>query len=160
MNRYLPDSNIFITSEHYIPRDIFPSFWDNFGKLFESGDLVLHQTVSDELSRHKDFILPWLKGLKGVQVLAPSQKTLDCYLDVCSWADKQNYTKEALREFKATTRADAWLCAEAWASDMTLVTYETHSNSLKKVKIPDVCSGLGIRCMDGYEFMRAKGFKF
>ena len=57
MDRYLPDSNIFITSEHYIPRDIFPSFWDSFGKLFESGDLVLHQTVSDELSRHKDFIL-------------------------------------------------------------------------------------------------------
>ena len=43
---------------------------------------------------------------------------------------------------------------------MTLVTYETHSNSVKRVKIPDVCSGLGIRCMDGYEFMRAKGFKF
>lgn len=69
-------------------------------------------------------------------------------------------TNRALREFKAESRADAWLCAEALASGLTLVTYETVSNSVKKVKIPNVCAGMGIRCIGGFDFMRAQGFRF
>lgn len=46
VERYLLDSNIFIQSERYIPMDLFPSFWNELGKLFASGTAVLHQTVS------------------------------------------------------------------------------------------------------------------
>lgn len=160
MDRYLLDSNIFIQSEHYIPMDVFPTYWGEVGKLLESGTAVLHQTVLDELKRHKDPLVAWLGGLANVKALAAGPGTLDKYLQVCSWARGQSYTKQALREFETETRADAWLCAEAWASDMTLVTFETHSNSPNKVKIPDVCSGLGIKCMNGFDFMRAQGFRF
>jgi hypothetical protein len=158
--RYLLDSNIFITSEHQIPMDVFPSFWGEMGHLLESGTAVLHQTVFEELKRHKDPLVPWIRGLEGVKPFPSSQRTIDRYLEVCEWASQQDYTRLALREFKADSRADAWLCAEAWASDMTLVTYEAHSNSPNKVKIPDVCSGLGIKCMNGFDFMRAQGFRF
>ncbi|MDD6729667.1 MAG: DUF4411 family protein [Ellagibacter isourolithinifaciens] len=161
MERYLLDSNIFITSEHYIPMDLFPSFWGELEKLFASGTAVLHQSVLDELKRKKDPLVDWIRNLQGFKPLAASQQTLDRYLEVCSWARGQGtYSKRAIREFEADNRADAWLCAEAWASDMTLVTYETRSNSPNKVKIPDVCSGLGIKCMDGFEFMRTQGFRF
>lgn len=160
MGRYLPDSNIFITSENQIPMDLFPSFWNELGSLLESGVAVLHQTVLDELTRRQDPLTDWIAGLNGVKPLAAGKLTLARYLDVCSWAHSQSYTRLALRDFEAPTRADAWLCAEAWASDMTLVTYETHSNSANKVKIPDVCAGLGIRCMGGFDFMRAQGFRF
>lgn len=161
MERYLLDSNIFIQSEHYIPMDLFPSFWNELGKLFASGTAVLHQTVFDELKRKKDPLVAWVDSLQDVKPLSSGQKTLGRYLEVCAWARGQGtYSRQAIREFEADSRADAWLCAEAWASDMTLVTYETHSNSPNRVKIPDVCSGLGIKCMDGFEFMRTQGFRF
>lgn len=160
LERYLLDSNVFIQSEHNIPQDIFEGFWRELGSLLESGTAVLHQTVADELKRKQDPLVNWLKDLDGVEPMAPGNETLEKYLEVCAWADEQNYESRALREFKAESRADAWLCAEAMASDLTLVTYETASNSIKKVKIPNVCAGMGIRCIGGFGFMRAQGFHF
>ncbi|OFK22242.1 MULTISPECIES: DUF4411 family protein [Olsenella] len=160
MERYLLDANIFITSEHHIPQDIFESFWLELGNTLESGVAVLHQTVVDELKRKKDPLVDWIGSLDGVEAMPASDKTLEKYLEVCAWADGQSYEPRALREFKDETRADAWLCAEALASNLTLVTYETPSNSLKRVKIPNVCEGLGARHVDGFDFMRAQGFRF
>ncbi len=158
--RYLLDSNIFITSEHYIPQDIFEGFWRELGRTLESGVAVLHQTVADELRRKKDPLAEWVGGLKDMKPVPATDETLEKYLEVCAWADGRGYEPQALREFKDETRADAWLCAEALASGLTVVTYETRSNSLRKVKIPNVCEGLGVRCIDGFDFMRALGFRF
>lgn len=160
MERYLLDSNIFIQSEHNLPQDIFEGFWRELGSLLISGAVVLHQTVADELNRKQDPLVDWIKSLNGVEAMSPSEETLEKYLEVCSWADRQGYESRALREFKAESRADAWLCAEALASGLTLVTYETASNSIRKVKIPNVCAGMGIRCINGFDFMRAQGFRF
>lgn len=160
MERYLLDSNIFITSENHIPRDIFEGFWQKLGDLLTLGTAILHQTVLEELRRRKDPLVEWIENLEGVQAMPPTDATLERYLEVCEWADKQNYSSRALREFKAETRADAWLCAEALASDLTLVTYEVTSNSPNVVKIPNVCNGLGIRHMGGFDFMRVQGFHF
>lgn len=160
MERYLLDSNIFIQSEHNLPQDIFEGFWRELGSLLESGTAMLHQTVADELKRKQDPLVNWIESLNGIAAIAPSEETLEKYLEVCSWADGQGYESRAIREFKAESRADAWLCAEALASDLTLVTYETASNSIKKIKIPNVCTGMGICCINGFDFMRAQGFHF
>ncbi len=160
LERYLLDSNIFITSENHIPPDIFESFWRRLGETLESGTAVLHKAVADELRRKQDPLAEWIDGLSGIEAMAPGDETLEMYLEVCSWADRQGYTDLALREFKTESRADAWLCAEALASGLTLVTYEKASNTLKKVKIPNVCKGMGIRCIGGFDFMRALGFRF
>lgn len=160
MERYLLDSNIFITSEHHLPQDIFEGFWRELGACLESGTAMLHQTVADELKRKKDPLIEWIEGLEGVEPMPATDDTLEKYLEVCAWADEQDYEPRALREFKDEGRADAWLCAEALASGLVLVTYETPSNSLKKVKIPNVCDGLGVRYIDGFDFMRTQGFRF
>ena len=160
MERYLLDSNVFIQSEHYIPQDIFQGFWRKLGSTLESGVAVLHRTVADELKRHRDPLTAWIQSLEGVRAMESGDATLRGYLEVCSWADNQNYTEQALREFKAETRADAWLCAEALVSGLTLVTYEVASNTPNKVKIPNVCRGLEIRCIGGFDFMRRQGFRF
>ena len=62
--------------------------------------------------------------------------------------------------FEAPGKADAMLCAEAWESDLTLVTFEVRSNSPNEIKIPDVCDAFDIKCLDGFDFMRAEGFRF
>ena len=161
MARYLLDSNIFIQSEHFIPEDIFPSYWARLGGLIVSGDAVVHETVKDELKRIKDFIMPWIKSLGKVKFMKTSDSCLEKYLELCSWAENEpRYSEQAVRKFEAPGKADAMLCAEAWESDLTLVTFEVHSNSPNDIKIPDVCDAFDIKCLDGFDFMRAEGFRF
>ncbi len=160
MDRYLLDTNFFITSEQYIPFDIFPSFWSSLAALLESGEALIHESVMDELKRKEDELLPWLKSLNNVKPVKASQQVLDKYLEVCNWPASKNYDSNAIKEFTATDRADAWLCAEACVSGYVLVTYEKSSNSIKKVKIPNVCDAFGVTCIDCRNFMRKEGFKF
>ena len=112
------------------------------------------------MKRKRDPLVDWIENLNGVEVMVPGEKTLERYLEVCVWVDEQDYEPRALREFKAESRADAWLCAEALASNLILVTYETASSTVRKIKIPNVCKGLGIRCVGGFDFMRAQSFRF
>lgn len=85
-----------------------------------------------------------------------SEGALERYLDVCARAESQGHASRAVREFESEARADIWLCAEAPASGLTVVTYETSSNSPNRVKIPDACAGVGARCMGGFDLMRAR----
>ena len=97
MERYLLDSNIFITSENHIPEDIFPSFWVRLGELLASGTAILRQTVLDELRRHRDPLVEWVGGQDGVEAMPTSEGALERYLDVCAWAESQSYTSRAVR---------------------------------------------------------------
>lgn len=157
--KYLLDTNIFITSENYIPRDIFPSFWAKLADALLDGTAILHQTVFDELNQKKDPLIKWIKGLK-MKPMQPDDDTIKQYLEVCGWAQKQPYDKAAIRTFQSNDRADAWICAQGLASGLCVVTYEVPSNSPRVVKIPTVCDALGIDWLNGFDFMRQQHFRF
>ena len=125
-----------------------------------SGTAVLRQTVLDELRRHRDPLVEWVGGQDGVEAMPTSEGALERYLDVCARAESQGHASRAVREFEPEARADIWLCAEAPASGMTVVTHRTSSNSPNRVKIPDACAGVGARCMGGFDLMRVQGLRF
>ena len=56
--------------------------------------------------------------------------------------------------------ADYYLVAHAHATGHIVVTHEKPSASLKKIKIPDACIGLGVKCMTPYEMLRAEHARF
>lgn len=56
--------------------------------------------------------------------------------------------------------ADYYLVAHALAHGLTLVTHEIASSSTKRIKIPDACIGLGIKCMTPYEMLRNEHARF
>ena len=56
--------------------------------------------------------------------------------------------------------ADYYLVAHALADGFIVVTHEVPADTLKKVKIPNVCDGLGIRYMTPYEMLRREGARF
>lgn len=49
--------------------------------------------------------------------------------------------------------ADCYLVAQALAYGYDVVTLGISSESKKKVKIPDVCKGLGIRCVTPFKML-------
>ena len=56
--------------------------------------------------------------------------------------------------------ADYYLVAHARAHGDTVVTHEIASTSVRRIKIPDVCIGLGIKCMTPFEMLRNERARF
>jgi len=57
--------------------------------------------------------------------------------------------------------ADYYFVAQALALGHTVVTHERPApQSIRKIKIPDVCIGLGIKCMTPFEMLRKERARF
>lgn len=56
--------------------------------------------------------------------------------------------------------ADYYLVAQALAHGDTVVTHEIASNSTRRIKIPDACIGLQIRCISPFEMLRVERASF
>ena len=56
--------------------------------------------------------------------------------------------------------ADYYLVAQAQAGDHTVVTHEVFSASTRKIKIPNACISLGIKCMTPFEMLRRERARF
>lgn len=78
------------------------------------------------------------------------------YYEVVSYVDNLKfYNQPALDDFYDYDLADAWLISHALAKGACLVTYEkSNQASKKRIKIPDICSKLGISCIDPITMFR------
>lgn len=58
--------------------------------------------------------------------------------------------------------ADPWLIAHAMDTIATVVTKENIDSAMnsKRVKIPNVCKNMGVRCIDDFKFIKEIGVKF
>ena len=54
--------------------------------------------------------------------------------------------------------ADPFVIALAQVYNLTVVTYESRTNSLQRPNIPDVCDTLNVRCIDVLELVRERGW--
>jgi hypothetical protein len=50
--------------------------------------------------------------------------------------------------------------AHSLAGEHTIVTHEIPSASTRKIKIPDACIGLGIKCVTPFEMLRRERARF
>lgn len=75
-----------------------------------------------------------------------------------AWVQPPRYEPAAVSTFLQV--ADYYLVAQARAGGHTVVTHETPGASAKKIKIPDACIGLGIKCMTPFEMLRRERARF
>jgi hypothetical protein len=90
--------------------------------------------------------------------LKPDAAMLPALGKVSTWATSQHYEPAAVNTFLQV--ADYYLVAHALAHGNTVVTHEIASTSTKKIKIPDACIGLGIKCMTPFEMLRRERARF
>ena len=74
------------------------------------------------------------------------------------WVTGQAYESAAINTFLQV--ADFYLIAQARSLKYTVVTHEVPANSPKKIKIPNVCVGLGVTCMTPFEMLRIERARF
>jgi hypothetical protein len=56
--------------------------------------------------------------------------------------------------------ADYYLVAQAHAWNYVVVTHERADHAVKRIKIPNVCIELGLKCMTPFEMLRLERARF
>jgi hypothetical protein len=156
---YLIDANVFIQAKnlHY-GFDFCPAFWDWLEINNAAGKVFSVEHVGDELQAVADELSEWAIPLGRKFFLKPEMQMMASLGVVSAWANSQGYEPSAINAFLQV--ADYYLIAQAHAGGYTVVSHEVPSDSIKKIKIPNVCIGLGIKFMSPYAMLRAERARF
>lgn len=156
---YLLDADVFIQAKnlHY-GFDFCPAFWDWVLAQYAKGDVYSIEKVGDELEAGADDLADWAKGRGANFFLPPDGETLPALRSVSEWANGQGYEQVAVSTF--LQGADYYLVAFALAHKHVVVTHEIPSTSAKKIKIPDACIGMGVKCVTPFEMLRHERANF
>jgi hypothetical protein len=156
---YLLDANTFIQAKNLqYGFDFCPAYWDWLVQNNAAGTVFSIQQVGDELLAGTDELSDWAMGRGNAFFLPPDEVVLPALPRVSAWAAGQTYEPAAVNTFLQV--ADYWLVAFALAHGHTVVTHEVPDGSRRKIKIPNACVGLGVRCMTPYQMLRHERARF
>mgnify|MGYP003383210001 CR=1 FL=1 len=156
---YLLDANVFIQAKnlHY-GLDFCPAFWQWLIDNNASNRVFSIDKVGDELAAGSDALTDWASQL-GQGLFRKTDATVAAQFgQVSTWVTGQQYEPAAVNTFLQV--ADFYLIAHALAGGHVVVTHEIPANTARKIKIPNVCSGLGLRFMTPYEMLRIERARF
>lgn len=151
---YLLDANVFIAAKrlHY-GFDFCPGYWDWLLQANQQKLVFCVERVVDELTGSKDDLSKWIKSNRKRLLMPMDQNAAGRLEQVALWANTR-YTPDAVAQFLQT--ADFQLVGQALAGSHTVVTYEKPSDTVKRVKIPDVCRALNVPCISPFELLRTE----
>ncbi len=156
---YLLDANIFIQAKnlHY-GFDFCPAFWDWLIEKNGEGQVFSIGHVRDELLAGADSLAHWARERGDAFFLETDAQTLPALAGVSQWVMGQGYEPAAINTFLQI--ADYYLVAHALAHRHVLVTHEIPADSVRRIKIPNVCIGLNVRYVSPYEMLRREQARF
>lgn len=166
MQRYLIDSNIFITAKNTCYRFTFCSnFWGFLLELFRKGKLYSLKVVRNELLAKDDELKAWIEESIDEKIFLDQWDAIEGWIEVTEWARTggRPFTASALEEFAEENEADAWLIAYAKEFDYKIITNEVLNSQIqRKVLLVDAALNFGVECINLYDFLEkySENFKF
>ena len=156
---YLLDANVFIQAKnlHY-GLDFCPAFWEWLITHNAAGSVFSIDKVGDELAAGADELTVWAAQRGNGFFRRTDAAVAARFGEVSAWVTGQQYEPAAVNTFLQV--ADFYLVAHALAGGHVVVTHEVAANSARRVKIPNVCVGLGLRFMTPYEMLRIERARF
>ncbi len=156
---YLLDADVFIRAKnlHY-GFDFCPALWDRLIQPNRSGQVYSIDRIRGELVAGADDLADWAQDRGDGFFLSPDASLFPALASVANWSTGQSYDQAAVSTFLQV--ADYYLVAQAYAGKHTVVTHEAPSASTRRIKIPDACIGLGIKCLTPYEMLRNDRARF
>jgi len=153
-NLYCLDANVLIQPwNNYYSPSLCPNFLDILSELVDGNVIFCTSEVQREILKEDDALSEWIKA-------HPS------FVHEIN-EDVQIKLREVLSQFpylvnatKDRSMGDPWVIAHAWSLNATVVTSEIKSNSVKRVKIPDVCEHFNVRYIDVFKFLEEVGISF
>jgi hypothetical protein len=156
---YLLDADVFIRAKnlHY-GMDFCPAFWDWLVCENQVGKVFSIEKVGDEIDAGGDELAEWAAARRDGFFVPPDEATLHSFGAVTAWVQGQSYEASAISTF--LQKADYYLVSQAHSGRHTVVTHEVPAASNRKIKIPDVCIGMRVKCMSPYEMLRHERARF
>lgn len=156
---YLLDANVFIQAKnlHY-GLDFCPAFWEWLIHKNVAGEVFSIEKVEDEVQAIGDELAEWASQRGDGFFLRPDPGLLPSFGVVSNWASGQGYDPAAVNTFLQV--ADYYLVVHALAKGYTVVTHEKPDQATKKIKIPNACIGVGVRCITPFEMLRNERARF
>ena len=114
--------------------------------------------VADEIAAGADELTDWMRQHGNALFRTTDAPVAQQFGRVSAWATGQQYEPAAINTFLQV--ADYYLIAHALAGGHIVVTHEVAANSVKRIKIPNACIGLGLRFMTPYEMLRIEQARF
>lgn len=161
---YLLDADVFIgAKQRHYGFDFCPAFWDWLIAENASGKLFSIEKVDNDLQAGADDLSAWAKARSTGFFLSLDATVFPSLAAVSTWAssrrsDGKQYEPGAIATFLQAS--DYYLVSQALAGKHTVITHEVPSASLRKIKIPDACIGLGIKFTTPFEMLRRERARF
>jgi hypothetical protein len=155
---YLLDADVFIQAKnlHY-GFDFCPAFWSWIDEEYAAGTVFSIEKVGDELKAGADELALWATG-RPEFFLKPDSAIVPSLQAVSRWASSGAYPAAAVSTFLQV--ADYYLIAHAHAHQHIVVTHEVVAHGTKKIKIPNACIDMGVKCMTPFEMLRLERARF
>lgn len=156
---YLLDANVFMQAKnlHY-GLDFCPAFWEWLIAENAAGRVYSIEKVDGEIQAVADDLSTWAAARGQGFFVPPDAAMLPSLQAVSVWVNGQRYQPAAVNTFLQV--ADYYLTAHAHAHGHTVVTHEVPADSVRKVKIPNVCIGMRIPCITPFEMLRRERARF
>lgn len=161
--KYCFDTCAFIEGWHtHYRQKTFPSMWEKLAQLIPSGDVVSPYEVYEELKdrsrpqKDEDIdIIEWINPYKddifhrATEATTAKLPTVLAYWKHIPLRGEKDY-------------ADPYVIAFALANNCIVITYEKHRiiTSDKKLRIPTICSKVGVKCINLPEFLYLMPWSF
>ena len=116
------------------------------------------EKVAAELHAGQDELATWADERGDDFFLRPDDTVVPTLRTVSDWASDNGYQPAAISTFLQV--ADYWLVAHALAHGCIVVTHEVPADTIHKIKIPNACIGLDLRCISPYEMLRRERARF
>jgi len=157
---YLLDSNTFMEAKNgYYHFDVCPGFWDWIAARHGEGSVFSIERVGDELKAGTDELADWSVRIAAEFFLPPDEKVVEAMREVAAWVMSRPYDEKSRAAF--LSKADALLVACAKAHGHVVVSQEVRvPEESKKVKVPNVCDGLGVKCVHSFTLLRDEKARF
>lgn len=157
--KYCLDANVLIQAWQKYYNPIFcPDYWEIVNELGRQDRIFMPEMVFEEITRTEDDLSKWLKSSK-IRIEKINEYVTGCLKEIYL-ADPIHIT--LVDNTKARSLADPWIIAHAMSENAIVVTKEEKvtASSTKRIKIPNVCDNLGIRCINDFQFIEEIGIKF
>jgi hypothetical protein len=159
MTTYLLDANIFMAASrlHY-GMDFCPAFWEWLLQSNKAGRVFSIERVATELQAGDDLLADWASDRGPGFFLKPDAALGAALGKLAVWTTSQKYEPAAINTFLQV--ADYYLVAHALAHGHAVVTHEVASPSIKRIKVPDACIGVGVTHLTPFEMLRREKARF
>lgn len=151
--KYTIDTSSFnelFDEERRYNRENFPSLWKRVSELFDTGEIISHQEVYEEIQQGPyDDLKKWVAENKYVFKDYDLPKEGEIIKEI-----GEKFSTFVEQRKAGPNHADPWLVAQAKINNLTVITEETD----RGVQIPVICREFTIPCINLFGLVKTKGW--